>query len=326
LKTLVLGSYGHNNIGEEAVLMAILKKIGTKGITVVSEKPLLTRGIHHVNSILPVNIEMEEYDRLMIGGCGIFYGDCSFYIGHMLDAYQMNIPVDVLNVGLGPIDEIVWEDAKTAFSIANTISVRNHFSRIILHGLMGINKDIIVEKDISCSLEVPSCKDLLNNLYGEGPYLGLSLKNYKIYYLNLIKAVDKYLKDGYTVVPIFNAWSDFPERLDMLGFSRFERMIKRSFNRWTSPLLPPLITMGVVKEMNKVISHTVHTTIWADHYGIEATALVPENNFHPMAFKDLGAKKIIYTTPPGYIETNATYLSYRGLNWKDIEEYKDENI
>ena len=327
MKTLVLGSYGNNNVGEDAVLTALLNRIGRKDVTVTSTKPLLTKAIHHdIDSIQYGMVEMDNYDKLIVGGCGIFYGDCSLCVGSMIEAYNMGIPVEVLNAEVGPIEDKAFYDVAYAFSIAHPINVRTNFSRTILQKVMGIKEEIIVEKDISCTLEVPSCEDLVEFYYGKGPYLGLSLKNFKIYYPNLIAEVKKCIKDGYTVVPILNAWSDFPARLDLLGINRFEKLMKKSFNRWSAPLMPPRITMGIVKEMDKVISHTVHTTIWANHYGIEATALVPENNFHPMAYRQLGAKNIIYTTPPGYIEKEPLFLSFKGLDWSNMEEEEIETI
>ena len=323
MKTLIIGSYGNSNVGEEAVLMAILKRFqNLSDVTVTSVKPFKTEALHGVKSLTLADTEISGYDKVIVGGCGLFYGDCSRFSSRILEAYNLGIPVQVLNVDMGPVADSCFREVREALRVANEVSFRASFAQVILEKGMGIKRDIKIEEDISCTLNVPSCEESLKEIYGKGPYLGLSLKNIKIYYPNLIREIKKYLLQGYTIVPILNAWSDWPERQDVIGFHRLEVLMKSRWNKWCSPILSPLATMGIIREMDLIIAHTVHTTLWGKHFGKKVISIVPQNYFHQLAFKDLGASEFIFSTPPGYVEYNQQCVKYHGIKWKEIMEVK----
>lgn len=323
MKLLIYGSYGNNNVGEDAVLEGILEKFKDYEITVISNNPTLTKACYNVDSKLRNNIKIKDYDKLLVGGCGIFYfGKWSLPFAKLiLLAKSKDIEVEIFNVEVGPITEDdTFEAVKEAFQIADKVSVRVNFSEVILRKAMGLNRQIPVERDVSCNLKVPDCSKLIESIYGSGPYLGLSLKVDSNYWPNIIKLVKNYLEDDFKIIPIFNAYSIFRQRQDILGFNQFEEAIEQTYNKWKAPILPPLVTMGVVKCMDEIISQTVHTTIWGNYYGKKVISLVPQNKFHPMAFKQLGASEIFYCTEPEYKETNSKWMDYRGIDWEKEEE------
>jgi hypothetical protein len=324
MKTLLYGSYGNGNIGEEAVLEAILVRIGRKDTTVASGNPFLTKITHGVDAVSPASClpNIYKYDRIIVGGCGIFYGDTALpYANMIVEGNRHGKNTEIFNVGIGPIaNDVTFSMVKLAFEVANRISVRTEFAKVILQEAMGITRPIPVYKDVSCELDVPSCHCLLESIYGSGRYIGVSLKNTPGSYFGMLDYyIKQYIGKGYAVVPIFNSWTSYDgARRDAVGIRMLSIRLGREFNFWKSVLLPPKITMGIVKCMDRVVSMTVHSNIWARHFNVPSTAFVPNNPFHPMAFKQLGATDVVYSTPPGWKENNHLFIKWKGIDWSTL--------
>jgi polysaccharide pyruvyl transferase CsaB len=157
----VLGSYGGLNIGDEAILEAILDSlIGLRPdarIVVFSRNPEETKRRHpRVAEVIAwegtaraeVSAAMSKVDLLVLGGGGILYdGEAQRYLRVVEAARNRGIPVFVYAVGAGPLTD---PDARAAvtrgLSDVSDLVVRDQESRRVLEEI-GVDREITVAAD-----------------------------------------------------------------------------------------------------------------------------------------------------------------------------------
>src|SRR5690606_26903894 len=71
---LVVGAYGMGNIGDEAMLAGLLRRLRGRRVTVVSGDPAATRRLHRVKAVSArrASTELARTDAVVIGGGSLF--------------------------------------------------------------------------------------------------------------------------------------------------------------------------------------------------------------------------------------------------------------
>jgi len=168
-KALVVGFYGAPNVGDEALLDLLIRRIRELGgePVVVSIDPPLTRRMHEVDTVAFNNIgalgrALLGCDVLVMGGGGIFQDhhafnveavylpfarDISDYARPMLLARQLGVPTIVWAHGVGPLRDVGARAlVSDLFQHATVVSVRDEASKSLLQEI-GVDRDIRVAAD-----------------------------------------------------------------------------------------------------------------------------------------------------------------------------------
>lgn len=174
----ISGSYGGNNMGDEAILQSIVSQIRESvdaEIVVFSRDPQDTLYRHNVDSAIPVQklsrkeslAEVERLDLLIVGGGGILYdGDVNMYLREAQIAHQKGVPVMIYAVGAGPLKEPASQAlVREILDSAAVVTVRDKPSLKILEEI-GIHREIIVTADPALLLQPEDIQ--INILQEEG--------------------------------------------------------------------------------------------------------------------------------------------------------------
>ncbi|MEU7282878.1 polysaccharide pyruvyl transferase family protein [Streptomyces sp. NPDC045431] len=162
----VLGSYGGRNVGDEAILTAMLDRIRVgrpdAHLVVFSRHPDRSRLLHPDVEVVGwegVNRErISEHLRrlsvLVLGGGGILYNtEARRYLRLAGAAQEHGVPVFTYAVGAGPLsDEADCAWVRTALSGAAEVTVRDEESKLVLEEA-GLNRPITVTADPALLLE-----------------------------------------------------------------------------------------------------------------------------------------------------------------------------
>ncbi len=179
-KILISGYYGFQNLGDEAILAAIvgrIKKLDSKiEITVLSQNPGVTSSRLGVRSVFrnsPVTLlkELASTELLISGGGSLLQDDTSsksiiYYLLIIFVAKILRKKVMIYSQGIGPI-HIEKNRKLTRFVLqyVNIITVREPFSKNDLIGLGILEDRIIVTTDPVIGLERGNAKDGIAFLY-----------------------------------------------------------------------------------------------------------------------------------------------------------------
>ncbi|HWO42266.1 MAG TPA: polysaccharide pyruvyl transferase family protein [Candidatus Eisenbacteria bacterium] len=154
----ISGSYGGMNLGDEAILEAMLAELQASldvRVVVFSNNPEDTERRHgvraipirelHKNDVLD---ELRRVDLLVLGGGGILYDDCiEVYLRDVIWAHELGVPVMVYAVSVGPLK--APESKRLVAQVLNRvakITVREGEAKRVLHDL-GVNQDIEITGD-----------------------------------------------------------------------------------------------------------------------------------------------------------------------------------
>lgn len=164
-RVAISGSYGGLNLGDEAILHAIigqLRRSSPVEITVLSRDPEDTVRRHGAeHAIEPRDLSRSEaqelvrgFDLLILGGGGILFdAEAEMYLREVVIAHEVGTPVMVYAVSAGPLhDARVRECVREALDRAAVITVRDRHSRQLLDDL-GIVRDIKLTADPALLLE-----------------------------------------------------------------------------------------------------------------------------------------------------------------------------
>lgn len=175
----IVGNYGNNNNGDEAILLGILHQlthhfdVKREDIVVFSNNPKQTElrfgtkaaQLYYKRSSMTTTIFatmkrsykiMKDLDVVIIGGGGIlmdlYRREAPLFSTYGLLANYAGCKVIVYGVGAGPINLAVGKFfIKRLAKIAESISVRDPESRGLLHAI-GVKKDITVVGDPAFSI------------------------------------------------------------------------------------------------------------------------------------------------------------------------------
>jgi polysaccharide pyruvyl transferase CsaB len=209
-KILIGGYYGANNIGDEAILQAMLASLralrSDLAIRVVSHDPQRTSAQTGLEALswrdMPaLAAAVRDSDLVLVGGGGLFmdywgldaesffritHGGISTYGSLALLARAMGIPCMLYGVGVGPLNSPqAREYTRQIFLAADLASVRDGASLALLReiGLDPLPAHIHQTADPACALQVsqPALEAARARLAGLGldfdrPLLGVSVR------------------------------------------------------------------------------------------------------------------------------------------------------
>ncbi|WP_031075026.1 polysaccharide pyruvyl transferase family protein [Streptomyces sp. NRRL S-118] len=156
----VLGSYGGRNVGDEAILTALLDRIraGRPDVHVVvfSRNPEHSRGAHPDVEVVGwegvcrerISEHLRRLSVLVLGGGGILYNtEARRYLRLVRTAMDDGVPVFTYALGAGPLtDEADCAWVRATLSDAAEVTVRDEESKLVLEEA-GLTRPISVTAD-----------------------------------------------------------------------------------------------------------------------------------------------------------------------------------
>lgn len=227
-KLVIVGYYGFNNIGDEAVLYSMLRTLrspqGDLKITVLSNEPEKTAKNYGVQAVdrwqfKEVFKTIRQGDLIILGGGSLLQDITSFkslfyYLGIVLIAKALRKKVFFYAQGVGPITKGVSKKAiKQIVNKVDMITVRDSASKKLLQEIGVTEPEILVKTDAVLGLyahemdKKQGLKYLEKNEVelGEGapPIIGISVRDWRDYqgYKKALAFVgDELVKRGYQIV------------------------------------------------------------------------------------------------------------------------------
>jgi polysaccharide pyruvyl transferase CsaB len=241
MKIGIIGNYGHDNNGDEAILMGILKQL-TEELSIrkndivifsnnpknteqrygITSVPLFHKKKHLVSSIITTlktnYLLMRNLDLLIIGGGGLlmdlYKRDAPLYATLGILGHYAGCKVIIYGVGAGPIQTKTGAFfIKQLLKKAYKISVRDENSKALLQSL-GITKDIRVIGDPALFLTVPNKKEHSDSIrkvavtavpYYSSKYWPTSdHEKYAQYILGMAKNLDELIREKGVKITFFS--------------------------------------------------------------------------------------------------------------------------
>ncbi len=328
----ISGSYGGNNMGDEAILQSIISQIRKSfdaEIVVFTRDPQDTLNRHKIEKALPLEklsrkesqSEIENLDLLIVGGGGILYDeDVKVYLREAQIAHLNGVPVMIYAVGAGPLrDPASQAMVREVLDSAAVVTVRDKPSLQILENI-GILREIIVTADPAFLLEAEDIK--INILQEEG--IGKGRKLFGISIREPGRAAPDIKEEHYQVV-IANAADYMIDRYDAhIVFVPMERKTAYDLHQshsviakmvWPqhAPVLEaeynPGPIMSVVKQFDFVLGMRLHFLIFA---ALQSVPFVPL----PYSSKVMGLlEELQIDTPPLENITPGRLIAYIDRAW-----------
>ncbi|SMF57414.1 polysaccharide pyruvyl transferase CsaB [Priestia filamentosa] len=186
----IIGNYGHDNNGDEAILSGILTQLNTLGIrkgeiVIFSNNPSNTESRYNIKAVPLLHKKgnfilsvlhtvkqsfkiMKDLDLLIIGGGGLlmdmYKRDAPLYSTLGLLGYYAKCRIVIYGVGAGPITTKAGKFfIKTLANKADSISVRDVKSKELLKAI-GIRKEIDIIGDPAFAIEPVQKRSKTNEL------------------------------------------------------------------------------------------------------------------------------------------------------------------
>src|SRR6266545_4513296 len=161
----ISGSYGGLNLGDEAILQAVVKQLRDSlpvDIVVFSRDAKDTLARHAVDRAVPVRDlsrdevrpEVRSLDLLILGGGGILYdAEAALYLREVELAQEYEVPVLVYAVSAGPLNDANAQAlVRQALDRAAAVTVRDRRARTLLEQI-GVRGLIEITADPALLLE-----------------------------------------------------------------------------------------------------------------------------------------------------------------------------
>jgi polysaccharide pyruvyl transferase WcaK-like protein len=187
----ISGSYGGLNLGDEAILHAMVAQLRESvpvKITVFTRDPEDTVRRHGVERAIPIRSltreearsEVERLDLFILGGGGILYDtDVEAYLREVTLAHEVQVPVMVYAVSAGPlIQPAARKLVLEALDGAAVVTVRDRQARQLLEEV-GLHREIHLTADPALLLQpeaLPSETLKREGLDGERRLVGFSVR------------------------------------------------------------------------------------------------------------------------------------------------------
>lgn len=281
-KILISGYYGFNNSGDDAILKAIVKDLkntdNSLEITALSNNPQLTEkvyGIKAVNRFKIMEVIKSIKDcNLFISGGGSLLQDITstrsilYYLALMKIALTFKKPIMVYANGIGPIDRKISRAlTRKILNRVDYITLRDEDSKVFLHELGVVNKNIIVTADPVFTLEASEDSRIDQIFISEGiptdkPLVGIAIRRWadedKLLD-NLSKAIEYTLSKhdiNIVLIPMH-----YPEDLDIS-----QKLLERVRGKGCYLLLNRYGVediIGIIKRCRLIIAMRLHSLIYA---------------------------------------------------------------
>lgn len=202
-KIMISGYYGFNNTGDEAILKSMVRafkeKIAQVKITVLSHSPLQTSQTYQVKSINRLHLInivccLRDTNLFISGGGGLLQDSTGkgwsilYYLGLILIAKIVKIPVMIYAQGIGPVNNQVNKKLmKWILNKVELITVRDNSSKELLENLGVVKPSIYVNSDPVFLLKrrsinyiidsYPYIQELINST--NRPLVGVSVREHR---------------------------------------------------------------------------------------------------------------------------------------------------
>jgi len=315
---LIAGYYGFENVGDEAILSAMLadfrKQRPNLKFIVISSNLEKTIARHHVRSVHWKDIKglldaAHECDLVVLGGGGIFqdywgvsagtqltqfHWGISYYssIGLLANLYKK--PFMIYSVGVGPL---ITEEGKRwtrlTFELADVATVRDSESKALLTSLGVPSKQIQLKPDPGLSL-VLKVKDAIDILKAAGvfprerPILGVCLRNWTegekstTWKQELALALDQFL-EKYNAQMVFIPFQVVEHELENDHAVALELIDMMSFKDRVHAItetFAPEVMGGLISRCHMLVGMRLHSLIFAASAGVPAMALAYDPKVH----------------------------------------------
>jgi len=223
MKVVLSGYYGFHNVGDEAILQAIIHALRQEKkdieIIVLSNDPEYTKKTYGVDAVN--RWKLGEVFRAIAGSDGVISGGGSllqdktglksvpYYTGIMMIAYTLRKPFYIYAQGIGPLEQRVSQIlVKYALSKADYISVRDKESAQLLQtlGIQG-NIDLVPDPVMGMKYDPSLNRSWLEKTgLSNEPFITVALRDwpsagFPVCKGKVVEALDRFVSDGeYRVV------------------------------------------------------------------------------------------------------------------------------
>lgn len=185
MKIAVIGNYGATNIGDDAILTAILGELAGHKITVFSAYPEMTKPLFGTKAapLFPLGFRsfyrngfkesvqaLKKCDVVIMGGGGLFQDSrlyaCFLWSWQVFWVKMFRKPLFICATGVGPLKTRIgrWL-TKWAYSQANIVTVRDQYSADVLKKI-GLRREVYVTADTVFKFKKPEfAKSRVKNSY-----------------------------------------------------------------------------------------------------------------------------------------------------------------
>jgi polysaccharide pyruvyl transferase CsaB len=328
----ITGSYGGNNMGDEAILQSIITQIHDSfdaEIVVFSRDPDDTMNRHKVHRAVPVRslsrkeslTEIKNLDLLIVGGGGILYDhEVKTYLREAQLAHEEGIPIMIYAVGAGPLKDPQSQAlVREVLGTASVITVRDKSSMKILEEI-GVNKDIIVTADPAFLMKPEDVQ--IDFLHQEGIRKGRKLIGMSVrepgkaapdikeeHYQDILANAADYMIDRYDAHIVFVPM-ERKTAFDLhQSHSVVAKMIWPQFASILEGEYSPGQLMSLMKSFEFVVGMRLHFLIFA---ALQQVPFVPL----PYSSKVTGfLQELQFSTPPLENITPGRLISYIDKAW-----------
>jgi polysaccharide pyruvyl transferase CsaB len=319
----ISGSYGGMNLGDEAILKAMITLLRNSlpvEITVFSRNPRDTLARHHVDRAIPVRElsraevlpEVERLDLFILGGGGVLFdAEAATYLREVVLAEEKGVPVMLYAIGAGPLqDPTAQRLVRSALNRATVVTVRERRAQQVLEHI-GVTCDIQVTADPAFLLEpesLPHGSIEAESLQEGRNLVGISVRepgvaapdlNQEFYHAMLANAAD-YMIDRLDAVLIF-----VPMERRTLDIQHSHAVISKMAHADRATVLKGEYTSGqILSLMGKLtfaVGMRLHFLMFAALQGVPFVAL-------PYADKVLGFLESLDMAMPPAKQVNAGQL------------------
>jgi polysaccharide pyruvyl transferase CsaB len=334
----ITGSYGGLNLGDEAILHAIVAQLRRDlpvEITVFSRDPDDTKRRHGVERALAVRKmsraeavpEVERLDLLVVGGGGILFdAEARIYLREAQIAKEKGIPVMLYAVGAGPLKHAGAQTAvREVLEQVDVVTVRERGAQQVLEEA-GVHREITVTADPALLLKPePLPRGILRSegLEGRRRLIGMSVRepgvaapdiDPKEYHALLANAAD-FMVDRYDADMVF-----VPMERSVLDSQHSHAVIAQMLRAQRASVLKSVYTSGqllsLMSRFHFVVGMRLHFLMFAALRGVPFVAL-------PYAGKVSGfLEELQIPAPPLQLVNAGRLIAYIDESWDQMRATK----
>jgi polysaccharide pyruvyl transferase CsaB len=339
LRIGISGSYGGLNLGDEAILEAIVSQLRASlpvEITVFSRNPEDTLARHDVERAVPVRElsrsevipEIERLDLFILGGGGILFdAEAQIYLREVMLAHERGVPVVVYAISAGPLQNPVAQRAVCdCLNRAAALTVRERRARQLLEHV-GVEQEIQVTADPALLLQPqPLPPDVLKRegLDDMRRLIGISVREPGVaapdiddgHYHTLLANAADYMVDRFDADLVF-----VPMEPDQLDPRHAHAVISKMTCAKRTSVLRGRYTSGqlltIMSYFEFAVGMRLHFLIFAALQGVPFVAL-------PYAGKVAGLlEDLEIAMPPLQEVTTGSLMAYIDRSWDSREEFRE---
>jgi polysaccharide pyruvyl transferase CsaB len=298
-KVLIAGYYGFGNIGDEAILSAMIASLQAEipkiQITVASNNSQQTGDLYSVESVprslRSIRSVLKKSDLFICGGGGLLQDTTSlnsltYYCALLILARMERVPVMVYAQGIGPLKRRISKFlVRLSISGCNVITVRDERSKRILEKI-GVRRDIHVTADPALLLK-PSQLSLLKGY--KRPLIGYAFRAWQGLDFDtmarMADEVNKRFKGTAVFIP-------FHYKRDEFVAEQIVSRMKTTSTVLRSTELPSDV-LGAIGELDALVGIRLHSTIFAAIQGIPFIPVSYDPKVSEFA-KSINVKEALY--------------------------------